>query len=63
MRDRNRLCKYYLRAGVCSKGKGCTIWGEMQHCGLYEKDLKSKELRPNNKKRKLENIRKKERDY
>lgn len=60
MRDRNLLCKYYIRAGVCSKSKGCTIFGEMQHCGLYNPDLNSKPLRVDKRKTKLEKIRKKE---
>ena len=52
MKDRNKLCKFYQRAGVCSKNKGCTIWGDMQHCGLYEPDLASKPLRTDKRKRK-----------
>ena len=60
MRDRNKLCIYYERAGKCKKGKGCTAFGEMQHCGLYIKNSKSKNLRPNNKRKKLEEIRKKD---
>ena len=60
MKDRNKLCKYYIRAGVCSKGKGCTIWGEMQHCGLYCPDLASKPLRTDGRKQKKAKIDKKE---
>ena len=60
MKDRNKLCKYYIRAGVCSKGKGCTIWGEMQHCGNYVPNLNGKPLRPNNKRKKIDEIRKKD---
>lgn len=60
MRDRNKLCKFYQRAGVCSKNKGCTIWGDMQHCGLYEPDLASKPLRADKRKSKKEKINKKE---
>lgn len=60
MKDRNKLCKHYLKAGTCSKNKGCTIWGEMQHCGLYEPDLNSKPLRTDKRKSKKEKIEKKE---
>ena len=62
MKDRNFLCKYYIRAGECSKGKGCNIWKGMQKCGLYSPDLNSKSLRPNNIKNKKEKILKKESD-
>ena len=57
MKDRNLLCKYYIQANKCSKNKGCTIWREMQHCGLYEPNLNSKPLRENNKRQKIEKIR------
>jgi hypothetical protein len=60
MKDRNKLCKYYIRAGVCSKGKGCTIWNEMQHCGLYNPDLNGKPLRIDNRKQEKEKIQRKE---
>lgn len=60
MKDRNFLCKYYQKAGTCSRGKGCTIWNEMQHCGSYVPDLNSKPLRENNKRKKLEEIRRKD---
>ena len=59
MRDRNLLCKYYIRAGKCKKGKGCTAFGEMQHCGLYKPDLNGKPIRVDKRKSKLEKIRKK----
>ena len=57
MKDRNKLCIYYERAGKCSKGKGCTAFGEMQHCGLYTPDKMGKPLRVD---RKMEKIRRKE---
>ena len=60
MRDRNLLCKYYICAGKCSKGKGCTAFGDMQHCGLYKQDLNGKPLRADKRKTKMEKIRKKE---
>ena len=60
MRDRNLLCKYYIRAGVCLKGKGCTVFGEMQHCGNYIPDLNSRPLRADRRKSKIEKIRRKE---
>lgn len=63
MKDRNLICKYYERANQCSKGKGCTIWGEMQHCGLYKADLNSKPLRQDKRKNKLEKINRKEKWY
>lgn len=60
MKDRNKLCKYYIRAGVCSKGKGCTIFGTMQHCGNYSPNPDSKPLRVDRRKQKMEKIRRKE---
>lgn len=60
MKDRNKLCKYYIRAGVCSKGKGCTAFGEMQHCGNYVPDLNGKPLRVDRHKSKMDKIRRKE---
>ena len=32
MKDRNILCKHYIRAGVCKYGKECHAYQEMQHC-------------------------------
>lgn len=60
MKDRNLLCVYYERANKCSKGKGCTIWKEMQSCGLYKPDYNSKPLRADKRKQKKEKIEKKE---
>lgn len=60
MKDRNKICIYYERAGKCSKGKGCTIFGEMQKCGLYKPDLNSKPLRVDKRKSKMEKIKRKE---
>lgn len=60
MKDRNLICKYYICAGVCSQGKSCSVWSSMQHCGSYVPDLNSKPLRENNKREKLEKIRRKE---
>lgn len=60
MKDRNKLCIYYERAGKCSKGKGCTAFGEMQHCGLYTPDKMGKQLRVDRRKIKMEKIRRKE---
>lgn len=60
MKDRNLICKYYQKANSCSKGKGCTIWGKMQSCGLYNPDLNSKLLRKDKRKQKKEKIEKKE---
>lgn len=60
MKDRNKLCIYYERAGKCSKGKGCTAFGNMQHCGSYKPDLNGKPLRTDKRKTKMEKIRRKE---
>lgn len=60
MKDRNKICIYYERAGKCSKGKGCTVFGEMQHCGLYKPERGSRPIREDNRKRKMEKIRRKE---
>lgn len=56
MKDRNILCKHYVRAGVCKYGKECHAYQEMQHCAKYEKDEHRKPFRVNNKKKKLEKI-------
>lgn len=60
MKERVYLCKRYLRAGLCTLGKECHIMKEMQKCQLYIPNLKNKPFRQNNKKKKLENIKKKE---
>ena len=62
MRDRNILCEHYVRAGVCDLGKECHIYKEMQKCSKYKKDKNKKPFRTNNKRQKLEKIRKRE-DY
>lgn len=60
MKDRNTLCIHYERAGVCKRGKVCHAYKEMQHCSLYEKDRNRKPFRVNNKKQKLDKIRRNE---
>ena len=51
MKDRNILCKHYIKAGLCDLGRICYIHKEMVHCSKYEKDNKRKPFRENNKKK------------
>ena len=60
MKDRNIICKYYIRHGECSKNKKADLKNICQHCSLYIKKENSKPFRVNNKKKKLEKIKKKE---
>jgi hypothetical protein len=59
-KDRNILCIHYIRAGVCDLGKECHAYNEMQKCNKYKKDEKRKPFRVNNKKQKLDKIRRNE---
>lgn len=59
MKDRNVLCVHYARYGVCDLGKECTL-KDMQHCARYEKDKNRKPFRTNDKKQKLEKIKRSE---
>lgn len=61
MKERVLVCKHYkCNGGVCELGKTCHFWKEMQKCQKYMPNKKSRPIRTNNKKEKLEKIRKKE---
>lgn len=63
MKDREIICKHYVRAGVCAiSKKQCSVRGEMQHCAKYEPERGTQPIRANTRKRKLENARKLDRD-
>lgn len=59
-RDRNILCVHYVCAGVCDLGKKCNTLEKMQKCLKYKKDETRKPFRINNKKQKLDKIRRNE---
>ena len=59
--DRVTPCKYYICKGQCSKGRVSDHTGYCQKCNKYEPRCKAKRI--NQKKKKLENIRKIEFDY
>lgn len=61
MKDRNLICIYYVRHGVCALGKECSVYKEMQHCSLYKPNKNTLPFRQNNKRKKLEKIKRKER--
>lgn len=60
MKDRVLVCEHYKCNGVCDLGKICHFWKEMQKCTKYIPNKKSKPIRINNKKEKLEKIKRKE---
>ena len=61
MKERVLVCEHYkCNGGVCRLGKTCHFWKEMQKCQKYMPNKKSRPIRTNNKKEKLEKIIKKE---
>lgn len=61
MKDKNIICKHYVRAGVCSiSNKECHVWREMQTCPFYEKKTHALPIRADRRKRKLEDARRKD---
>lgn len=60
MKDRNILCEYYVRAGICDLGKICYIDKEMVHCSKYKKDKNRKPFRVNKRKEKLNKIKRRD---
>lgn len=60
MKDRLIPCKFYICAHQCKKGKDAVINSTCQHCSLYKKDKTRLPYKVNNKKKKLDRIRKKE---
>ena len=55
MKDRNLICKHYVRAGECAITKRkCMVQGEMQHCGKYEARKGTEPIRANQRRKKLE---------
>lgn len=62
MRERLIQCLNYLYEGKCSiKDKKCHFWKEMQKCKQYIKKPNSLPIRVDNHKKKIEEIKKKER--
>lgn len=59
-RDRIEPCKYYVCKGECDKGRDAEQNGYCQKCGKYEPRVRQRHL--NQKKRKLEQIKRKEYD-
>lgn len=59
MRDREIVCRYYsCEGGECQKRNvDCHFNNEMQHCKLYEAKRHALPRRENNKKQKLDKIR------
>lgn len=61
MKEKVLVCEHYkCNGGICKLGKICHFWKEMQKCQKYIPNKKSRPIRTNNKKEKLEKIRKKE---
>ena len=57
-KDRLTPCLYYVCKGECKKGRNAEHVGYCQHCDKYKP--RAKEHHVNQKKQKLEQIRKKE---
>ena len=58
-KDRIDVCKYYICAGSCNKGREADYAHYCQKCNKYEPRVREKHL--NRKKEKIEKIRKNER--
>lgn len=58
-RYRETVCKYYVALGECKKGRDASHEHYCQHCNKYEPRARVRHI--NQKKRKLEEIRRKER--
>ena len=62
-KDREIICRFYERAGVCSiSKKQCTVRREMQHCGKYEPIKGAQPIRANTRQRRLDRARKLDKD-
>ena len=62
MKERVLVCEHYkCNGGVCMLGKTCHFWKEMQKCKQYIKKPNSLPIRVDNHKKKIEEIKKKER--
>lgn len=59
-KTREIQCQYYLNEGNCSKGRSGTFRKQCQTCNLYSHKIGGKPARPNLKRKKLDDIRKRE---
>ena len=60
-KERVIQCIHYVNEGVCDLGKKkCRFWKEMQTCPTYKKKPGALPARTDNRKQKMERIRKKE---
>lgn len=61
-KTREIVCTHYICAHQCKLGKNAEFYGLCQTCPSYEKKIGAKPNRVNTKKKKIEQIRKKD-DY
>ena len=59
-KTREIVCIHYMAAGECDLGKKAEFYGHCQTCPTYKKKKGMKPARVNNKRKKLEKIRKKD---
>ncbi len=62
-RDRERQCEFYICEGNCSKGRAGTFRDQCQKCDKYVAKKGVAPRRADNRKRKMEKIRKREDRY
>jgi hypothetical protein len=60
MKDRVIVCEHYVNEGTCDLGKEGTFWHHCQTCGSYKKKAGAKPARTDNRKQKLDRIRRRE---
>ena len=57
---RERVCKFYICEGFCSKGREGTFYGKCQTCDKYNPKQGAKPNRVDNRRKKLDKIIKRE---
>lgn len=60
-KTREIVCIHYQHEGSCDLGKDATFYGHCQTCKTYKKRTGAKPARTDNRRQKLDRIRRKER--
>lgn len=63
MKTREIACEFYMYEGCCSKGRDGIFRGQCQTCNKYSAKKGSAPARPNLKRKKLEDARRREERY
>lgn len=56
------VCIHYIAHGQCDLGKDASLYGICQHCDAYKKKPGAKPARVDNRRKKLDEINRKESD-